>query len=101
MFQTNKFTAYITFHPLTTQYFSTHTNMVEIQAQEIHAVHLITICRISHFAVFGKSPLHRSGAHSWCQGGDQALLRLSPWAPGPLAKTHKTAKMSTPEQLRD
>lgn len=84
-----------------TQYFPTLTNIAEIQAQELHAVYLITICRISHFTAFGKTTFAQVRGTHLVPGRGWALQRLSPWAPGSRAKTHKTAKRSTPEQLRD
>lgn len=73
------------FHPLTTQYFPTRTNMAEIQAQEIHAVHPITICRTSHFAALGKDRLrtgrgHTLGARKGARPSQDTLLgHLDHW----------------------
>lgn len=74
----------LNFHPLTTQYFPTLTNIVEIQAQEIHADHSVTICGISHLTVFGKTTFAQVRGTCLVPGkgyalGDALLGHLDHW----------------------
>lgn len=83
MFQTNKFTAYIEFSSINNTVFP-YTNIVEIQAREIHAGHPITLCRTPHLNAFEKTAgTQVRSTHGDREGaGPSETLSLGIWITG-------------------